>query len=349
VTADARTQVYGDAGPTLTYRITSGSLLNGDTLGGSLTRAAGENVGTYAIQRGTLDNANYAITYVGDFLTIDLAPLTVTADPQAKLHTDPDITDFTFTYDGFATGEDATNLTTEPTCGIDAGVDQSIAGTYPITCSGGVADNYTFVYVDASLVITAVAEPPLELVSVAAEDGWVRESGETTKKGGTINGTSSLLRLGDDALNRQYRSILSFDTSSLPSNAIVTKVTLKITYAGKSGTSAFTTHGNLLIDLKTPFFSTKNLLQKSDFQALATLNKAGIVNKIPASGSVHEAVLNQAALDALNANDFAQLQLRLRFAKDDNNDFGADFLKFYSANSLIADTQPVLIIEYYLH
>jgi len=38
---------------------------------------------------------------------------------------------------------------------------------------------------------------------------------------------------------------------------------------------------------------------------------------------------------------------RLRFTKDDNNDFGADYLKIFSGNALEAD-RPQLIIEYYI-
>ena len=40
-------------------------------------------------------------------------------------------------------------------------------------------------------------------------------------------------------------------------------------------------------------------------------------------------------------------QFRLRFSKDDNNDFGTDFLKLYSGNALETD-RPQLIIEYYV-
>jgi hypothetical protein len=90
VTADPQTKVYGDADPALTYAITSGSLAYTDTqagvLSGSLTRVAGETVAgsPYAIQQGTLAaNANYALTYVGDSLSITPRPITVTADPQS--------------------------------------------------------------------------------------------------------------------------------------------------------------------------------------------------------------------------------------------------------------------------
>ena len=51
MTADAKTKVYGDADPTLTYQVTSVSLVTGDSFSGALTRVAGEAVGTHAMSR----------------------------------------------------------------------------------------------------------------------------------------------------------------------------------------------------------------------------------------------------------------------------------------------------------
>ena len=59
VQADANlSKVYGEKDPELTYQVT---LVEGDTLSGSLSRKAGENVGEYAITVGTLENPNYEI------------------------------------------------------------------------------------------------------------------------------------------------------------------------------------------------------------------------------------------------------------------------------------------------
>ncbi len=58
--------LWRSSDPALTYQITSGALVNGDTLGGSLTRAAGEGVASYAIQQGSVAaSANYSVTYAG--------------------------------------------------------------------------------------------------------------------------------------------------------------------------------------------------------------------------------------------------------------------------------------------
>ena len=83
VTADPQTKVYGTADPALSYQITSGALVGTDALSGALTRAAGEDVGGYAITQGTLAAAtDYTLSYVGAELAIIPAPLTITADAQ---------------------------------------------------------------------------------------------------------------------------------------------------------------------------------------------------------------------------------------------------------------------------
>ena len=91
VTADAKSKEYGAADPELTYKVTAGSLVSGDSFTGSLTRVAGENVGSYAIKQGTLSaGSNYALTFVGANLTINARPVTVTADAKSKTYGDAD-------------------------------------------------------------------------------------------------------------------------------------------------------------------------------------------------------------------------------------------------------------------
>jgi hypothetical protein len=88
VTADAsQTKVYGTADSVFTYSVLPG-LVSGDTCTGALTRVAGENVGTYAIEQGTLSaGSNYTITYVSKDFAITAKPITVTADAsQTKIY-----------------------------------------------------------------------------------------------------------------------------------------------------------------------------------------------------------------------------------------------------------------------
>ena len=69
ITADAQTKVAGEKDPELTYQ--ADGLVEGDKLTGALARAAGEDVGEYAITQGTLSAGdNYTITFTGAKLTI---------------------------------------------------------------------------------------------------------------------------------------------------------------------------------------------------------------------------------------------------------------------------------------
>ncbi|HBI55886.1 MAG TPA: hypothetical protein DDY38_03540, partial [Firmicutes bacterium] len=81
VTADDLSKVYGDSDPALTYRITQGNLVGSDGFTGALTRQPGEDVGSYAIQQGTLAlSGNYILTFVEGELEITPRAIQVTAD-----------------------------------------------------------------------------------------------------------------------------------------------------------------------------------------------------------------------------------------------------------------------------
>ena len=175
-------------------------------------------------------------------------------------------------------------------------------------------------------------------------DGWVLESTETSNKGGALNNKSKLFLVGDDAANRQYRGILSFDTSSLPENAVVTKMTLKVKKAGLVGTNPFKTHKGLVVDIQKLNFGTSPKLQKPDFQVKGSKDFAGQFSNKAVSGW-YTAELGSEAYAYFNTSGVTQF--RLRFNKDDNNDLGADYFKFYSGNAGIS-SGPQLIVEYYV-
>ena len=150
VTADAKTKVYGNADPALTYSITSGSLVTGDTFSGSLTRAAGEDVGTYAITQGTVAlSSNYDLTFIGADFTITARPIEVTADPQTKVYgdADPALT-YTITAGTLAFSDTFSGSLTR-LAGEDVGSYAITQGTLALSA------NYDLTYLGASLSITA--------------------------------------------------------------------------------------------------------------------------------------------------------------------------------------------------
>jgi uncharacterized repeat protein (TIGR03803 family) len=78
VTANAKNKECGDPDPVLDYAITTGSLVGVDSFTGSLSRAAGESIGNYAITQGGLSaGANYNLSFVAASLTIadNVAPI----------------------------------------------------------------------------------------------------------------------------------------------------------------------------------------------------------------------------------------------------------------------------------
>ena len=152
-TANAQGKVYGVADPVLTYAA-SGFLLT-DTaatvLTGALSRAAGENVGSYAIGQGTLAaNPNYTINYIGSNLAITPATLMVAANAQSKVYGAADMA-LTYTASGFKfTDTTATILT-----GAFNRAGGENVGSYAIG-QGTLATNpnYTINYTGSNLAIT---------------------------------------------------------------------------------------------------------------------------------------------------------------------------------------------------
>lgn len=194
------------------------------------------------------------------------------------------------------------------------------------------------------VIPTALAKITQVFTSKPAPDGWVLESGENSNVGGQVNNVGLTFVVGDNADNKQYRAILQFDTSSLPDTAVITKTTLKIMQQGLVGTNPFNTHGLLRADIRKPYFGTSAALQVSDFQAGANRTSAAIFGTTPVS-NWYRAVLSNASNRFVNR--FGKTQFRLRFSLDDNNDNGADYMKFYSGDAAAA-TQPKLIVTYYI-
>ncbi|MEP9380662.1 MBG domain-containing protein [Aquabacter sp. CN5-332] len=154
VTANAASRVYGDANPGFAYVLTSGNLVNGDTLAGALATSAttGSGVGSYAITQGTLTDAlnpNYAISYVGANLTVTQRPITVTADGVTRLYGDPNppLT-YVLTSGNLVNGDRLSGaLATGATLASDVGGYAITQGT--LTASG----NYALTYAGADLTV----------------------------------------------------------------------------------------------------------------------------------------------------------------------------------------------------
>jgi hypothetical protein len=200
---------------------------------------------------------------------------------------------------------------------------------------------------DYSGTLYRIAEAPVlsaTIHAVAAEDGYILETRENSGMGGVTNASLPVLMVGDDGYDRQFRSILSLDTGSLPDNAVVLSAILKIRRNVVLGEDPFLTHGKLWVELGSPFFGSGYPLEPADFQA-ASGGIAGILGGTPVN-SWHSARFNLTSLPKLNLA--GNTQLRLRFSLDDNDDLGLDAIRFLSGNALNPATHPLLLITYSL-
>ena len=179
VKADTKSKEYGAADPELTYKVTAGSLVSGDSFTGSLARVAGENVGSYAITQGSLSaGSNYALTFVGANLTINARPVTVTADAKSKTYGDADPA---LTYTGTLHGTDSFTGSLTRVAGENV-------GSYAIQQGSlSAGSNYALTFVGANLTINA---RPVTVTADAKSKTYGDDDPALTYTG-TLHGTDS--------------------------------------------------------------------------------------------------------------------------------------------------------------
>ena len=241
VTANAQTKVYGATDPTLTYTV-SPALVSGDSFTGSLTRAAGENVGTFAIAQGTLAlNSNYTLSYTGDNLTITALAVTVTANAQTKVYgaTEPTLT-YTFTP-ALVSGDSFTGALSR---GVGANV-----GTYAIAQGSlALSANYTLSFTGANLTVTA---KPITVTVVSGQSKVAGGSDPVftyTSSDGTASFTGTLSRVSGEGAGAYA---VSQGSLSAGANYTITIVTsdFTITPSGGGGGGGGGGFGNQLIGI----------------------------------------------------------------------------------------------------
>jgi hypothetical protein len=185
------------------------------------------------------------------------------------------------------------------------------------------------------------------LNSVAAQDGWVLESSETSNAGGTLNSAAATFNLGDNAARKQYRGILSFSTGSLPDSAVITGVTLKVRQQGiTGGGNPVTAFGGFMLDIKNGPFGTTPALQTGDFQASAGKSYGPFNTALVGGWYSFNLTGAKGYVNKLSTGS-GLTQIRLRFTLGDNNNTIANYLSLYSGNAP-ATYRPQLVVTYYV-
>jgi sugar lactone lactonase YvrE len=167
--------VYTGAPHRATATTSPGGLAVTFSYDGSTT--APVNTGSYPVAA-TVSDASYQGSASGT-LAIAKAPLTAVADDLRKVPgtANPALT---ITYTGFVNGETAAVLDAPPTASTTTAAD-SPAGTYPITLTGGAANNYTLSLQDGTLTVswTPVAGAAGSVVGDKFTATWGDMSGAT--------------------------------------------------------------------------------------------------------------------------------------------------------------------------
>ena len=109
------------------------------------------DAGRYPLTASGLSSANYAIAYAPGTLTVDPAPLTVTANDAARRYGGAD-PDFTARFDGFVLGQDQRDLAGSLAV-ASAATPASGVGRYPLTPSGLASGNYAIAYRPGTLTV----------------------------------------------------------------------------------------------------------------------------------------------------------------------------------------------------
>ena len=231
----------------------------------------------------------------------------------------------------------------------DAGnqwVNTFIANTgYNISAFGQdeAGELYILDYGGGQLVhITSMPSVTTTLYSQAAYDGSIRQAASSASLGGTVYASDPSVLAGNDPFGFNYRSILSFDTSAVPANAIFTHATLQI--LGSSAATirgiSYKFSGPLSVDMMKGSFGNNPLLASSDYQAPATISMAAYFSTAPTAG-LYSTVVPPTAFGAINK--LGLTQFRLYFALDRT----VRQASFYSGDFGTLSSTPQLTLTYY--
>lgn len=178
VTANALSQIFGEAERVLTVSYSAGGLVSGDTLYGTPARKSGVIPGVYAITQGSLNNENgnnpnYSITFVGATYTITKRPVTFYAADASKGYgeTDPESFDY-YAFGGTGTNGNAFVAGYEPDVVITRAEGEYPASyAYSYTATGDYAAYYIFTYrYDTQFTITR-GQAVVNVIDAVNENG----------------------------------------------------------------------------------------------------------------------------------------------------------------------------------
>ncbi|MFU7591907.1 PHB depolymerase family esterase [Priestia sp. RMT2NF4] len=178
--------------------------------------------------------------------------------------------------------------------------------------------------------ISGTSEKSSVFSSLAAEDGFI---GNLSADGMS----SSIHKIGDKGMYNTdtYRTILSFDTSSLPDDASITDVSLKIYRKSSTGNIS-----SLKGDIKSGVFGTSSTLEQIDYQASPSIS-AAFQMSVPSLDNGYTTIqLPSSLLGYMNRNGKTQFRL----SSSGSADFLSDVVEIYGGDN--PAYAPTLTVSY---
>ncbi|HEV7671101.1 MAG TPA: S8 family serine peptidase [Thermoanaerobaculia bacterium] len=218
----------------------------------------------------------------------------------------------------------------------------------------GDANASTFFVDDVAIETCLAADfgPHFTFTSEAGQDGSVIEEGENGNVGGSIKnilGPLDTIDIGDTAKNEQVKGIVSFDTSPLPDDLVLTGAVLQMRLKTNSGANVQQLFGQCKVDVHHDGgFSLSPTLEKKDFESAATETNVSPLGYADPGEWSYANLFNPPSWN-LNAtppiDPKGVTQVRLYCEKDDNDNQKSDLARYWSGGAPISD-RPKLILEY---
>jgi len=181
----------------------------------------------------------------------------------------------------------------------------------------------------------------MTFTSSASEDGFV---GQEVGVGGLAISDGESIQIGDDIeAGRQFKGFLSFDTSTIPDDAVIQAVELRLRRSGSAGTPY--NLGQIHVDIApTEGFNNNPALESDDFDAAAAIVNATTLSENDTNGTWSTGFLSETDANAINRQGVSQFRLYFTLPNDGNGD--RDWIDFNSGDHPTASFHPQLIVTY---
>ena len=176
-------------------------------------------------------------------------------------------------------------------------------------------------------------------------DFWVQECSGKSGERCLVDSDETSLVVGRSPEGKQVRSILAFDTSPLPDQALITSVKLKLKMTGMKGANPLNDQNKLVLDVCTSRSrqAARNLTMELN-NGLTCINDVGGFEKRPNRGW-YTADLDQDAIRSFGLKGILRFRIRLKGVESMKT--GRVFVLFDRGSSG-GSNGPVLLVRYTL-